>query len=745
MKTKITLLLILLMTFTTFGQGTQDLAAYSGRSSTAAVAAPNLSATKLKRVGGVLDALQSTYSSFNWPTDNAIDTDKYLEWSVSANSGYNLNISKIVINYDIDSAIGPLFGINYGDGPSKVRVRTSLDNYTTNILVNDNVLANGQTSDIPTNLNSGINGTITFRLYGFDADEGFLGFNLGRLSIDGELGTVLGLNNTGIKLEGTITETTTTELVYNEDFAGDGWFPFAPNANTGAYKAIVKKGNYTPSANINLNTLEVESLGNVTIPTGVTLSAVNTTLTSSSIRYPSLIVEGTGKINGSLVYKRHVNIVATPGSTTGANDLVSAPFSGQTFGAFAIKNANIAPSVGNPNNKFFGPFDKATSTYIKYNITSDAAITLKPGIGYRAASIDKSNFIFTAVGQQNRGVVTVPIEFSGPQAKEWNLIGNPYPSYIKLADFLAVNQSQFNDTAIGVYGYDGTAQDGWINWNMAYAMANPEAAITPGQGFLVASKAGGGNVTFRPSMRSTGTADDFIENRPNGDISHLKLQAISGDKTFFTDLYFMENASLGLDPGYDSAIYGFTAPSNFSLYSQLVIDNTGIDMAIQSVSNADLGSNVNIPIGLNASKGEQITISIGDMTLSEGIEVYLEDNVTNTFTLLNDSDYTFTADSKLSGIGRFFLSFSNSSLDIEPEVVSGLNIYAKSKIITIKGLLTETTSATVYDIQGRVISKLQLKANSTSNQLDLSQVGTGVYIIKLKNTALEKTQKMILK
>src|SRR5690606_1590147 len=107
-------------------------------------------------------------------------------------------------------------------------------------------------------------------------------------------------------------------------------------------------------------------------------------------QYASLIVNGT--VSGNAIYQRHVNVNAS----TGGNDLISAPMTGQTFGAFAAENSNMVSNPNNPSEKLFGPFDKASGTYLTYDteVPAEAAMVLNAGIGYRAASTDDGTFAF---------------------------------------------------------------------------------------------------------------------------------------------------------------------------------------------------------------------------------------------------------------------------------------------------------------------------------------------------------------
>ena len=462
------------------------------------------------------------------------------------------------------------------------------------------------------------------------------------------------------------------------------------------------------------------------------------TLQSVSNAYSSIVVPsviGSGTFN----YNRHVNGPAVAGS--GGNDLISAPFTGQTFGVFASNNTNIVtgPNVGDTR-RLFGPFDKSIGQYVVYDIVTNAGTTLDAGVGYRAASTGGGTFTFTGV--MNTGSVDTPISISGPQFAIWNLIGNPYPSYIKLSDFLATNSSKFNASRAGVYGYTGTSNSYEI-WNSAYALANPNAMMTPGQGFLVASNMASVNVNFTSAMRSTGSSDDFIAGR-NAPIAYMQIKANISSKDYTTDFYFTDVASRGLNPGFDSGVFGSGAGSS-SIYSRLVQENTGVDMGIQSIAYADLNSDVSIPLGINVPQGQQVTVSMINTRLPDGVEVYLEDALANTFTLLNNSDYIFTPTTNLNNAGRFFLRFNSNTLSTETTDLDRLQIYTLNQTLFVNGLLNAATTVTLFDIQGRKVLTTELKSGSTNNTLDVSNMSSGVYIVKLNNTTQQKTQRVIIK
>jgi hypothetical protein len=520
------------------------------------------------------------------------------------------------------------------------------------------------------------------------------------------------------------------------------WALSDPNgAATATDDLVIASGDATINSNTTCNAVFVQPGASITVDTGVTLNNVGPlVLESTSTSYSSLIRNG--DVLGIMLYQRHVNINGS--GTTGSNDLVSAPLTGQAFNVFAGNNPNI---FNNGTLFLYGPFDKTTGQFVTWAGTD--TFTLDAGIGYRAAT--SNNSFVTFQGNAENGVVTNDIINGGPIRQEWNLVGNPYPSYLNVQDFLShdvggvTNIQLFDAPTAAIYGYDGEAINGWTVYNLA--TTTPSTLIAPGQGFFVSAdvtNSGPYDLEFTPAMRSTGSTDDFIPGR-NAELVYVKLKASTANNEFGTDIYFNSNASLGFDLGYDAALWGDTAP-DFALYSHLVEDNTGEAIALQAVSSTNL-SDVVIPLGVNANQGEQLTFSITDMTLPASVNVYLEDVVANTVTLLNNSDYIMTPITALSGTGRFFLRTSEDALSTIDNSLDALNIFAlhSSKELVVSGQLQENTVLNLYDIQGRKVLTTKLDSVLLQNRIDVSSINTGVYIVTVQNNSQELTKKVIIK
>ena len=122
-------------------------------------------------------------------------------------------------------------------------------------------------------------------------------------------------------------------------------------------------------------------------------------------------------------------------------------------------------------------------------------------------------------------------------------------------------------------------------------------------------------------------------------------------------------------------------------------------------------SDVTIPLGVNAVAGEELRFSIAESTLPANVQVFLDDTVANTTTLLNDSDYVITPASDLSGTGRFFLRTSEDALSTIENSLDYLDIYtlkASDELVVNGQLLSNNTMLNLYDIAGRLVLSTKL-------------------------------------
>ena len=101
----------------------------------------------------------------------------------------------------------------------------------------------------------------------------------------------------------------------------------------------------------------------------------------------------------------------------------------------------------------------------------------------------------------------------------------------------------------------------------------------------------------------------------------------------------------------------------------------------------------------------------------------------------------------MNGTGRFFLRFTNSVLSAPQNTFDGLNIYTNqaNKTIIIAGQLSTTTNASIYDLQGRLVTTKTLDSDSRTQAIDVAGLSTGIYIVTIENSGIQRSQKVILR
>ena len=274
-------------------------------------------------------------------------------------------------------------------------------------------------------------------------------------------------------------------------------------------------------------------------------------------------------------------------------------------------------------------------------------------------------------------------------------------------------------------------------------MLEGPSVIAPGQGFFVSSKLSSANLEFTPNMQVESHSDDFIIGRTSNDVDFVKIRLYSLSDSCTTSIYFHNNASLGLDIGYDAAVFGGSV-SDFALYSHLVENNEGTPMAIQAVNSSDT-LDIIIPLGVSSNQDEELRFSIAEIALPSTINIYLEDAITNTTTLLNNTDYVVLPETTLLGTGRFFLRITESVLSTIHNNLDTLNVFVNSsKDLIVRGRLHESTTLTLYDLYGREVFLSELDSSIYDNRIDISSLNRGAYIIYLQSDKWQKSIKAVI-
>ena len=348
----------------------------------------------------------------------------------------------------------------------------------------------------------------------------------------------------------------------------------------------------------------------------------------------------------------------------------------------------------------------------------------------------------------NMPLSDVSITISEGVGNGFNLIGNPFPSYMPANNttptvsnnILSANSGILNQQTIWFWDQSSTR---YVAINQASALIEGNRFIAPGQGFFVESNEVGGSFTFAESMQSHQSTDVFAKQNIN--VPKIKLY-ISGNSTQKeTNILYLPYATKGWDNGFDSTLFD-GVNTDFAIYTHLVNNSQGQNLEIQSLPDNNYESMV-IPVGVNARNGSSITITADVSDLPVGIDVYLEDREQNTFIKLSETgaNYTISLSSDLQGIGRFYLHTTSKTLKINTQELDNVSVYMTNpNNLRITGINRGKVTLELYSIEGKQIQKNQFIAIGV-NDISLSKISTGIYIVKLQNEHGKLTKKIIKK
>ena len=493
----------------------------------------------------------------------------------------------------------------------------------------------------------------------------------------------------------------------------------------------------------------IEKTGAVTM-SGNFSNAGTFTLNSDSDEFSSIIIGGS--VTGNISYNRYVNSVGT-----NEWDLIGAPVEGQSINSFVTANASTLASNGDAY--AIGYYDNYSDEWENYTTSSNGYPfngNFLLGMGFQMATISGGTLKFTGAPAATNKTLPI-IDFSvvvgegGGEGTKWNLVANPFPSYIhgntsadSSNNFLTINSEKLHDSYQAIYGYDADGSGFTVYNNTSAALR-----IAPGQAFMVASdnpNVGNPDVlSFTTAMRTTEGDDDFIAGRNSENSFELILKLYEGDSEIdHTKFYFGDGLGLDLDPGYDAGHFNQGA----SLMSRLVEEDEGVGLVINAMG-IESANDVVVPIELNREAGNNFRISIGTFNIDTAINVYLEDNVQETMTLLNDQDFELTAENELNGIGRFFIHLTETVLSIDDKIETNyLNVFKAdvNNFITVEGLANQSnlTKLRLYTIHGKEVISATL--NNNNKQLISTQgLSPGIYIVKLESGNILLTKKLFIK
>ncbi len=568
--------------------------------------------------------------------------------------------------------------------------------------------------------------------------------------------TVFQSNSIGheVHLNGIITNA--TDLTRDLKFTNKNNVTFGPNVDMTGFTGDLMFSGAIASANgaivngaVQCRSLELSDAAFMTINTSGSVTATGSTV--KTLGTGKITVKTSNSASGSFIAKLATNDYDVDSDGDGTADttgdvnvqfvkeldaggewtLIGVPVAGETV---ADVDDDLLTQGGN---SALATYNNLQGVYSHF--ATGATAELVPGTGYAIAPTGangtKTEVTFSGT-MTTAGTVTVAVNRDASVADEkgwWNLLGNPYTSYLMMTDntasaadsFLEKNKGNINDSYEAVYAWDGAA------WDIYNKTTNTINHIAPGEGFFVyfRNTDDAATINFKEDMQTVNKGANFNAGLAGGNSNskvarfEVKLDDLENNQSDNINLYFSDKTTKGLDPGYDAG--KFFMGSESKLFTRLLKDDEGIDFQIQALPIDEL-NNLVIPLGITTNSSK-LTLSVADSSIDNFINIFLEDKLNNTIVEFDKPiDLEFSNDE--SHVGRFFLHFTD---ELIPELPtdSDLRIYKVSENeIKIMGDPTRNYSAEIYDFSGRLINQVNF-----NHKINVSDLKKGIKILKIKS------------
>jgi len=378
-------------------------------------------------------------------------------------------------------------------------------------------------------------------------------------------------------------------------------------------------------------------------------------------------------------------------------------------------------------------------------ISAGYGFTIKPEIG-------GGNEQIFFEGIPNNGDVIVDVS-SVPNG-EYVIIGNPYPSAIKVWDI--ITDIEASGVAEGTfYLWDSTGNSsshvqrsgsGYATVTKATGTAAsdggdlPSGYISTGQGFMIKIIDNTKNIVFKNSHRKTNNNTQFYKRNISNDIL-LRLN-LKGDQDNFSQAVVIYNdiSTNNYDNGYDA-----NALKIYNTNINTIVNNK--EFTINSLNKSSL--NEIIELGVETGDIMPYTISlIESMNIDNDIEVILNDKILGTNTNLLENKYEFTPNNTDQ------IHENRFSIEIKQQTLSENDNITLEKILwnISNNTLTldsknnfENTKLDIIDINGRIVKSNFYKGKQNNLSLRIDDLNSGVYIYRVNGRNTYTSDMFIIK
>lgn len=467
------------------------------------------------------------------------------------------------------------------------------------------------------------------------------------------------------------------------------WIPqMVPVAGT---SVLISVGGFKPAIS------EAHECAALTIETGAVLTianggslTVNGTLTNNGTAADLVIAAGGSLIESTSGVKAKVE-QAIPANQW---HLITSP-------------VNDAMAIATFSGKYLQKHTESSNVYADIVLTDEL---LAPAKGY-ALWGDAAGFTASFSGTLNAGPLSNTTTKSGPG---WNLVGNPYPSYI---DFTKLTRTNVNGA---FYLHISSSSWGVFVGGLQIGDVSVTQYIAPCQGFFVEATAAG-SIDF-PFDAKTHTSAAFYKKSAGSVPDMVRLQVSGNGYKDEAAVRIVPESSTFFDGEWDGhKIFGEVAEAA-QIYT---LGST--PLAINSIPAAN-----EVALGVHAETNGTYTIAATE--INDIPVISLEDTKTGIFTNLSTDSYTFDFGPGESEV-RFMLHFGTTGLADPAKTITNIYSYQQTAFIDLKD--QSMGNIFIYNAAGQLVRTQAVSKGMNEVKLP----NTGIYMVKVitaKSTLVKK-------
>lgn len=421
--------------------------------------------------------------------------------------------------------------------------------------------------------------------------------------------------------------------------------------------------------------------------------------------------------------------------------------------------------------KFANQLDDDYASWQHVRSTGDLyageGFTMKgPGTG---SILTDQNYVFS--GKPNNGDIDLTLSAGNDY-----LVGNPYASAIDAYKFINDNSSSITGT-LYFWEHWGGGNHNLGDYQGGYHLLNLSGATTaatigsndpdvgsggtpvkiPGnyipvsQGFFVVASGSGGNINFNNGQRiyhkeSSGNSTfvgmnnetseeespiyNSVTNYNASNDSRLKLRiGFNSVNTIRRQILATvdPNATANIDWGYD----GMNNESQMDDMYWLIENDKFVIQGIDAISTQTI-----LPIGIHTDNDGNNSIVLDELeNATENFDVFVHDKELNIYHNIKESDYTiYLAAGEY--LDRFEITFSNQdALSTNDEELNKIDVHysnAIESIVLINPTMQSIKSIEMSNILGQSITVIKNITNESYKEIEVKNLSSGTYIIKLR-------------